>query len=155
MRVARLLIVFLAAAWIALIVAAPVSAFGVPLSGATYALGSLICHQRPERSFHLDGAQLPVCARCFGLYLGFALGTIAVPSGLTGITRSTLRTTIVLAAFPTALTWSFELLGLWASSNTTRFVAALPLGAAIALTVNYVECARPLRIGSRHPRTPI
>ena len=33
-----------------------------------YQLGSLICHQRPERSFHLAGVQMPVCARCFGLY---------------------------------------------------------------------------------------
>ena len=37
-----------------------------------YAIGSLICHQLPERSFHLWGAQLPVCARCTGIYAGAA-----------------------------------------------------------------------------------
>ena len=28
------------------------------------------CHQRPERSFHIWGKQLPLCARCTGIVLG-------------------------------------------------------------------------------------
>src|SRR3954447_23633613 len=47
------------------------------LSAAVYFSGSLLCHQRPERSFYLWGTQFPVCARCAGLYAGAALGTIA------------------------------------------------------------------------------
>ena len=46
-------------------------------AAAVYAAGSLVCHQRPERSFHLAGAQLPVCARCLGLYVGGFVGAIA------------------------------------------------------------------------------
>jgi len=38
-----------------------------------FAVGSLICHQRPDRSFFVDGHQLPVCARCTGLYLSGAI----------------------------------------------------------------------------------
>src|SRR5437867_4112806 len=34
----------------------------------TYLVGSLLCHQRPERSFFLWGSQMPVCARCMGIY---------------------------------------------------------------------------------------
>jgi hypothetical protein len=30
------------------------------ISAAIYEIGSLVCHQRPERSFHLWGAQLAV-----------------------------------------------------------------------------------------------
>ena len=33
-------------------------------------LGSLWCHQRPERSPFLWGAQLPLCWRCAGILLG-------------------------------------------------------------------------------------
>src|SRR3989442_2697765 len=62
--------------WLALLVAAPAAAFGVPASGFAYALGSLICHQRPERSFDLFAAQMPVCARCIGLYVGAATGAV-------------------------------------------------------------------------------
>src|ERR687883_677826 len=32
--------------------------------------GSLWCHQRPERSPHLFGVQLPLCWRCSGIFLG-------------------------------------------------------------------------------------
>lgn len=42
-----------------------------------FAAGSVICHQLPERSFFLDGRQLPVCARCTGLYLSGAAGLAA------------------------------------------------------------------------------
>lgn len=44
------------------------------LSSTVYAAGALVCHQRPERSFHAAGAQFPVCARCTGIYLGACAG---------------------------------------------------------------------------------
>src|SRR5262245_30156247 len=70
----------LASAWVVLIIAAPF--LWIPAAAVMYAAGSFICHQIPERSFHLDGIQLPVCARCFGLYGGGALGSMiaAIPT---------------------------------------------------------------------------
>ena len=47
------------------------------VSAGTYLIGGLVCHQRPERSFHPEGVQMPVCARCAGLYLGAGLGVLA------------------------------------------------------------------------------
>ncbi|MCR0206639.1 DUF2085 domain-containing protein [[Clostridium] innocuum] len=32
------------------------------------------CHQKVERSFFVHGYQCPVCARCCGVYLGYAIG---------------------------------------------------------------------------------
>ena len=64
----------LAAVWLLLIATAPF--LWTPLAALLYAGASLICHQLPERSFHLDGAQLPVCGRCFGLYAGGTLGSL-------------------------------------------------------------------------------
>lgn len=43
---------------------------GAVLATLTRVVGSLICHQLPERSFHVAGAVVPVCARCTGLYAG-------------------------------------------------------------------------------------
>ena len=33
-----------------------------------YEISGLICHQLPERSIFIGGAQLPLCARCTGIY---------------------------------------------------------------------------------------
>ena len=41
------------------------------LGQALWIIGSLFCHQIPERSLYLGGYQLPVCARDLGTYLGF------------------------------------------------------------------------------------
>jgi uncharacterized membrane protein len=161
-RFARPALAFLATSWIVLVSSAPSAVLGVPLSGLIYAFGSFVCHQRPERSFHVGLAQLPVCARCYGLYLGAAAGALAAVLVSSAFrrhplrpARADLRMLLLVATLPTAITWVLEVASLWAPSNTTRFIAALPVGIAVALTVNYVECARPQRNESRLPPTPI
>jgi uncharacterized membrane protein len=42
--------------------------------GKTRLVGYAICHQIPERSFHIHGQQLPLCARCTGIYMGALAG---------------------------------------------------------------------------------
>lgn len=40
---------------------------------------AFMCHQRPDRSFFINDKQLPLCARCTGILLGYILGiTIAI-----------------------------------------------------------------------------
>lgn len=34
------------------------------------------CHQKPERSFFVKGYQFPICARCFGLFLGYIAAVV-------------------------------------------------------------------------------
>lgn len=41
-------------------------------------IGYSICHQIPERSFHMDGHKLPLCARCTGTYLGVTVGFLGL-----------------------------------------------------------------------------
>ena len=47
------------------------------VSAGAYLMGGVVCHQRPDRSFHPGGVQMPVCARCAGLYLGAGVGVLA------------------------------------------------------------------------------
>src|SRR5215218_11416819 len=67
--------------WIGLIVSAPLllSIGYVSVSSPIYNFFSYICHQISERSLHLDGHQLAVCSRCFGVYLGLLGGILAYP----------------------------------------------------------------------------
>ncbi len=51
----------------------------VTILGKTNMIGYAICHQIPERTFHIHGTPLPLCARCTGIYLGALVG-------LTGLT---------------------------------------------------------------------
>ena len=45
--------------------------------GKADALGYAVCHRLDERSFHLaDGTELPLCARCSGMYLGAVVGLV-------------------------------------------------------------------------------
>lgn len=44
------------------------------LLGKADAVGYAVCHRLDFRSFHLGDRQLPLCARCSGMYLGAVLG---------------------------------------------------------------------------------
>jgi uncharacterized membrane protein len=48
------------------------------LLGKADAVGYAICHRIPERSFFLNGRQMPLCARCTGTFLGAMLGMAAL-----------------------------------------------------------------------------
>ena len=41
-------------------------------------LGAGVCGQVPSHSFFVGGRQLPLCARCTGIYLGFLLGLVTM-----------------------------------------------------------------------------
>lgn len=46
------------------------------LMGKADAVGYAVCHRIDLRSFHLGERQLPLCARCTGMYLGAVLGLV-------------------------------------------------------------------------------
>jgi|SRR6478752_4775868 uncharacterized membrane protein len=116
-----------------------------------YAVGSVICHQRPDRSFFWDGQQLPVCARCTGLYLSGAVAfalwwgfRFLRSTPLIAWTPATALRAITLAAIPTAVSWTSGVLGAWDGSNLTRALLAVPLGAVAGSVVAAVS-SRDLR----------
>ena len=46
------------------------------LFGKADAIGYAVCHRISERSFHIGNYQLPLCARCSGMYLGAVTGLV-------------------------------------------------------------------------------
>tara|TARA_Y100001970_G_C14258495_1_gene877487 strand:- start:3169 stop:3915 length:747 start_codon:yes stop_codon:yes gene_type:complete len=71
-----------------------------PIFAFTYAFGDLNCHQKHERSWEINGNQMPVCARDIGIFLGFVIG--AALFGSRGLNRWTTRDTF-LSVFPDEL----------------------------------------------------
>jgi uncharacterized membrane protein len=90
---------------------------------------SLVCHQIPERSFFIAGHPFAVCARCFGLYAGFTLATIAYPliSSLQK-TDAPPRRWLFLAAVPLVIDYALGLFGIWNNTHSSRFITGALLG---------------------------
>jgi len=143
---ARLSAAFIAAsaAWAILLVAATfmasrthASALGTALIVGVYGIGSLICHQLPERSYHLWAAQMPVCARCTGIYVGAMLGALGARPlralGARALRHS--RVLLVAAVTPTLVTLVYE----WTTgdmpSHLIRAAAGIPMGLIAAWLV--------------------
>ena len=117
--------------WAAVVLCAPIalrSPAWAPAAAVVYTGAARICHQKPERSFHVAGRQLPVCARCAGVYFSAAVGTLAAWIRFRGKLPVSTRAALALAALPTVLTWTLEHLGGVPFSNASRAIAALPLG---------------------------
>jgi uncharacterized membrane protein len=139
-------------------VALPLSTFAVsgPASGSAsagrtlawlaYAIGSLVCHQRPDRSFHLAGMQLPVCARCTGIYAGAALLSLLSVlrfdrheerrNGSSLLTPILARRLLVLGGAPAAVTILFEWTTGVIPGHWLRALSGVPLGGAVAWIVS-------------------
>jgi uncharacterized membrane protein len=106
------------------------------------ALGALICHQLPERSFFLAGSQLPVCARCTGLYLsgvagfvGWCAWKLARGWRSFALAPRTALAIVIAAGMPTAVSYVTGLAGIWDGSNVTRALLAIPLGVCAGAVV--------------------
>jgi uncharacterized membrane protein len=105
------------------------------LAAAIYVAAATVCHQKPDRSFHTHDVKWPVCGRCAGLYLAAPIGAVAALALRGQFRRRRDLTALALAASPTAVTFFAEHAGVLDVSTLVRFVAALPLGAALAWVI--------------------
>jgi hypothetical protein len=164
MTAGRLRAAFVAAAsaWALLLLAAPfaasrphASAWASLLIVGVYSIGSLVCHQLPARSFHLWTAQMPVCARCAGIYFGAAVSAIVLAVFRTAeamrhsraiVTAceeidfftgslSPARVALALAVVPSLLTLIYEWTAGHMPSHAIRAAAGVPIGVAVAWLV--------------------
>ena len=144
--------------WLLLILLAPAASVreaggrtATVVAAGTYLLAGVVCHQLPDRSFHPGGVQMPVCARCTGLYLGGGMGVLAAGvrrrrgagrgrASLSTPTRAPawLRWAVVAAAAPTAISFTAEMAGWMPSIGELRAAAGVPLGVAVTWVASLV-----------------
>jgi uncharacterized membrane protein len=65
--------------WCGAFTLAPVFGPENPVAHGLRFFFSPICHQLPERSFHLFSEPMAVCSRCAGIYYGFMITLLAYP----------------------------------------------------------------------------
>jgi uncharacterized membrane protein len=127
-----------AASLVAMIVLAPLARArgSLLLSQALYEFFRPACHQISERSFHLAGFPLAVCARCTGLYVGALAGVALYPlARRVARTDAPPRAWLILAAVPTTVDFALGFFHVWENTHWSRFSTALLLGAASAFYI--------------------
>lgn len=91
-----------------------------------YAMWALswLCHQRPERSPHLWGAQFPLCWRCSGILVGLIVfvALLVVRRRLPALTSS------VALCLLLPLDVLLAIAGVWSGANTVRGVTGVLWG---------------------------
>lgn len=134
----------LALGWTLVVVAAPLlrARGSTPARGwipvlpaVAYQAGSLVCHQRPERSFHVAGEPLVVCARCFGLYVAGAAGLLLAWGLRSRWPSRWVRLALAVGVLPIAITVALESVGAIDTSNVLRMATGVPPGLIGGLVV--------------------
>jgi len=99
-------------------------------SFTVYEVFSHVCHQAPERSFYIAGYPLAVCARCTGLYVGFAAAAAFYPL-MTSLKRTYApeRKWLFIAAAPLAIDFALGFFGVWENTHFSRLLTGALLGA--------------------------
>ena len=120
-----------------------------------YRAFSFVCHQIPDRSFHLDGYKFAVCSRCTGIYSGLALATLTYP-----LVRSLKQTAtpaliwLFLAAAPLAIDWTLGYFSIWQNNHASRFATGALLGATTVFYILPGLIELSFRINVRLRRSP-
>jgi uncharacterized membrane protein len=123
---------------LSLIIAAPwANAHGYHAFAATlYGGFGYVCHQIPARSFQLEGHPFAVCARCTGIYAGFALGFALYP-----LARSwqrawmPARAWLFIAAAPITIDFALGFFGIWENTHFSRLLTGAFFGTVCAFFV--------------------
>ncbi|MDF2538368.1 MAG: hypothetical protein K0S76_1389 [Herbinix sp.] len=77
------------------------------------------CHQRPDRSFFIKDYQMPICARCFGVCIGYIIAVTGY--FLVGFTKIL----SFAGCFVMFLDWLLQEIKIKESTNGRRFVTGL------------------------------
>jgi uncharacterized membrane protein len=117
-----------------LIVAPPLLGGAHPaLAAAIYLFFAPVCHQQPDRCFHIAGYALAVCHRCSGIYLGLFLGSLLPLTGSRWLAPGTRRRILVLAGCaPLLLDFALSYLGIRANSPLSRFATGFIFASVLA-----------------------
>lgn len=102
-----------------------------PFAQAVYYVGDLNCHQIVERSFFLNGNEMPICSRDVGIFIGMTL-TMALLAVTSYRPRFYM---MLLLALPMAIDGGLQAVSSYRSNDLLRLGTGLIGGAAVAFFV--------------------
>jgi len=105
--------------------------------GSIYGIGDGLCHQKAERSFFINGNQMPFCARCTAIWLGLAIGL-----GFMIFYKIELDNKFLVLVFigliPIGIDGIGQLFKLWESNNIIRVVTGLLIGIICGIAIGII-----------------
>ena len=142
-----------------------------PYAAFIYGFGDLNCHTKAERSWEINGNQMPVCVRDVGIFLGIAVGGFLFSRK--GFNRWTIRDTFLsllpdrtmgtiykndrrmlamltiaaVLAIPMALDGFTQMLTSYESTAMMRMLTGTPFGVLIGIFMAASFSARPALFG--------
>ena len=139
-----------------------------PYAAFIYGFGDLNCHNKAERSWEINGNQMPVCVRDVGIFLGLTLGgflfsrrglnrwtlrdsflSILPDRSLESTYQNNYRTLVVtgisvLMVLPMAIDGFTQMLTSYESTSTMRLITGTPFGLFIGAFLSSSFAARPV-----------
>jgi uncharacterized membrane protein len=105
--------------------------------GAVYGCGDRLCHQKAERSFFINGNQMPFCSRCTAIWLGLAIGM-----GFMVFCKIDLNEKFIFLIFigliPIGIDGLGQLFGVWESSHIVRVITGLLVGVVSGIAIGVI-----------------
>ena len=90
------------------------------------------CHQMPERSFFIGKYQFPVCARCTGVFIGYAAGIVLLPFLKINAIISILMCLVMY------VDWKIQKMKILNSTNIRRLITGLVCGVGMIHFTNFI-----------------
>jgi uncharacterized membrane protein len=102
-----------------------------------YASGDRLCHQIAERSFFINGNQMPFCVRCTAIWLGVAVGLGFMVFYKIQLDEKFLFA-IIIGFVPIGVDGIGQLFGFWESTNIIRLITGLLAGGVCGLAIGII-----------------
>jgi len=114
--------------------AGEISAIGNAFARFFYRAGDANCHQHADRSFFLNGNQMPFCARCTSIFFGLAVGAAI----LMFLDLELHIFWILLGLVPIGLDGGIQLFTDYESTNLLRFLTGSVAGIVTGIALGYI-----------------
>ncbi|MDG6228845.1 MAG: DUF2085 domain-containing protein [Candidatus Thermoplasmatota archaeon] len=104
-----------------------------PINGV-YGCGDRLCHQRSDRSFFINGNQMPFCSRCTAIWIGFSIGLLFLSFFKVPLDER-LIFIILISLIPIGIDGVGQLLGFWESTNIVRVITGVIIGIMCGIAI--------------------
>jgi uncharacterized membrane protein len=102
-----------------------------------YSCGDRLCHQKADRSFFVNGNEMPFCTRCTAIWLGLAIGLGFMIFYKINLDEKFIIL-IFIGLFPIGIDGFGQLFGFWESNNIIRVITGVLTGFICGLAIGII-----------------